>query len=487
MRVPVPVRIAIAALPKTIPGLSHHAWGSLTRSTGKQCSAADGALYTGAPDGAYITNTAIVGVGYNTIPFTAAYAEPAVYLQQGLQYNPADLSAATFAPGIRPQPGTINSPPYYIDPSSGRPSRVNQWNLSLQRQIVRDLVVEAAYVGNRGAWLQGDRLQDWNGLTAAQLLKDGFDINNANDRAILTSPWNSAAAIARGIKAPYANYPTGFTVAQTLRPYPQFGNISSRWTPLGNSWYDALQTKVTKRFSHNFDATGAFTWQKELSRGLDANNDVYNLAQNKYISASSQPLVLAFSFNYRVPALTANKLLRTVVRDWTVAGVGRYASGLPIQVPLAQNSLNSLLFRANGQSFANRVPGQPLFLKDLNCHCVDPNKDLVLNPAAWSDPLPGQWGTSAAYYNDYRQQRRPSEQLGFGRVFQIREGMNFQLRAEFYNVFNRTEIGNPTSTNALASTVRNSAGVPTAGFGYVNSQSLFSGPRSGQLVARFQF
>ena len=51
--------------------------------------------------------------------------------------------------------------------------------------------------------------------------------------------------------------------------------------------------------------------------------------------------------------------------------------------------------------------------------------------------------------------------------------MSFQLRAEFYNVFNRTEMGNPSSGNALQSTVRNSAGVPTAGFGYINSQSLF--------------
>ena len=315
MKAPAPVRIATAVSRRTIRGRFAPGLGAAYQINSKTVFRAGwGIVYGRTADGAYITNTAIVGVGYNTIPFTSTYGEPAVYLQQGLQYNPADLNAATFSPGIRPQLGTINSPPYYIDPSSGRPSRVNQWNISLQRQLLRDLVVEAAYVGNRGAWLQGDRLQDWNGLTAAQLQKSGFDITNAADRAVLTSPWNSAAAVARGIKAPYAGYPTGFTVAQTLRPYPQFGNITSRWTALGNSWYDSLQAKVTKRFSHNFDATGAFTWQKELSRGLDANNDVYNLAQNKYISSSSQPLVLAFSFNYRVPTLTTNRVVQTVLR-----------------------------------------------------------------------------------------------------------------------------------------------------------------------------
>ena len=45
----------------------------------------------------------------------------------------------------------------------------------------------------------------------------------------------------------------------------------------------------------------------------------------------------------------------------------------------------------------------------------------------------------------------------------------------------------PDSTNALAQQVRNGAGVPTSGFGRVNPGSLFSTPRSGQIVGRFQF
>ena len=193
------------------------------------------------------------------------------------------------------------------------------------------------------------------------------------------------------------------------------------------------------------------------------------------------------AFNYQTPAFTSSRLIRTAVRGWTFAGVLRYSSGLPIQVPGAQNNLNSLLFRNNGSSLANRVAGQPLFLKDLNCHCIDPNTEFVLNPAAWTDPAAGQWGTSAAYYNDYRQQRRPAEQLGVGRIFGIHEGITLQIRAEFFNVFNRTEMNSPTSGNALQTPVKNAAGVPTAGFGYINSTSLASSPRNGQLIARFQF
>ena len=122
-----------------------------------------------------------------------------------------------------------------------------------------------------------------------------------------------------------------------------------------------------------------------------------------------------------------------------------------------------------------------------NCHCIDANKDFVLNPAAWAQPAAGQWGTAAAYYNDYRWQRRYDEQASLGRIFHIRERMALQVRAEFFNIFNRTYVNAPTSGNSLAAQVRNSQGVPTSGFGYVNSGSVAVSPRTGQLVARLQW
>ena len=64
---------------------------------------------------------------------------------------------------------------------------------------------------------------------------------------------------------------------------------------------------------------------------------------------------------------------------------------------------------------------------------------------------------------------------------------DFQIRAEFTNIFNRTQMNNPTETNPLATPTRNSLGQTTDGFGYINVGSTFSAPRQGQLVARFQF
>ena len=136
-------------------------------------------------------------------------------------------------------------------------------------------------------------------------------------------------------KIPYAGFPTSQTLAQALRPFPQFGNITSRWAPLGNSWYDALQSKITKRYSYGFTAQVAFTWQKELTSGAEGGsvNDVFNLPVQKSLSANSMPFELGTGFTYELPRLTENRFVQNAIHGWTIGGTMRYASGQPIQVP----------------------------------------------------------------------------------------------------------------------------------------------------------
>jgi hypothetical protein len=427
-----------------------------------------------------------IGVGFNQFDFTtASYGDPALTLANGLRYDRNGLTTASLDPGLRPSAGKVNSPPYYLDANGGRPPRILQWSIGVQRELIKDLVVEANYVGNRGVWLQANSLINLNAISSDRLKAFGLDLNNAADRTLLSSRLDSTTAKARGFGAPYAGYPTSVTVAQSLRPYAQFGDIPVNWAPLGKNWYDSLQVKVTKRYSHGLDLTAAMTWQKELSSGFEgAINNVFNRQNQKQFSINSMPLVLVTGFNYQIPApLARSRVMKTVFGDWTLGGILRYASGMPIPVPTAQNALSSLVFQSTN---ASRVPGQPLFVKDLNCHCIDPNKDFVLNPKAWSDPAPGQFGSSPGNYGDYRYARRYDEQVSLGRRMHIRESMEFSVRAEFFNVFNRTYLNNPDSSNALA-TQSTSNGVPVSGFGRINSGSTYLAPRSGQIVARFRF
>jgi len=65
--------------------------------------------------------------------------------------------------------------------------------------------------------------------------------------------------------------------------------------------------------------------------------------------------------------------------------------------------------------------------------------------------------------------------------------MNFQIRAEFTNMFNRWTWPNPTGTPGTPVT-RNNAGAITAGYGFINlTGGAGATPRSGQMVARFTF
>ncbi len=457
-----------------------------------------GITYAQTASGKSDIQTTLGAGGWNTINFqTPAFGEPSVILRDGLSYSLDDLYRETLDPGVRPSPGQIDSPPAFIDPSGGRPPRLNQWNISLQRELSRNLVIEAAYVGNRGAWFAADGLIDrrfsvgdlidLNGLTTQRLSSFGLDITNADDRSVLASRLDSPQAQEAGFTAPYEGFPLSATVAQSLRPYPQFGNIDVRGAPLGNTWYDSLQTKLTKRYSNGLDLLGTFTWQKELTT-IGPVNNVVNRANQKQVSALSEPLIFMVAAHYRVPKFGPNRFVRNLVGGWTIGTILRYASGMPIRSPQANNALNTVLPQAsNPTTFANRVEGAPLFLKDLNCHCIDPNKDFVLNPDAWSDPAAGQFGTAAAYYSDYRYARRPDEQINIGREFRIKEGIVFSVRAEFFNVFNRTFMNNPDVANAQTTQKTNSQGIPISGFGRINSGSVFSDPRNGQLVARITF
>jgi hypothetical protein len=447
-----------------------------------------GVVYGRTSDSSYITNSAILGTGFNTLAYASpAFGIPEGQLQNGLSYTQAQINSASLNPGIVPYAGQLNPPPYYITQQGGRPPRILQWNVSVQREITRNLVAEVAFVGNTSVWDQSDGFVQINSNSIASLAKEGFNIvNNPTTLSLLTSNWNSPQAVAAGIKPPYPTYPVT-TVAQLLRPFPQFTTISTKWSANGDSWYDGLQAKLTQRLWHGIFGQGAFAWQKALDQGIETPNDITNRAVNKDISAYSQPFVLSYGISYTVPApsFSSNKLVRNVLKDWTLSGFAREASGMPIQAPALQNNLQSVLFSTGG--FMNRVPGVPLFTHNLNCHCIDPNDEFVLNPAAWTNPTVGTFGNSAAYYNDYRFQRRPTEQFGVGRIFRIKERATFQLRAEFYNVFNRTEMANPVVTNALATQTYGSNGLTSGGFGWINSAAPASQPRNGQLLARINF
>jgi len=192
------------------------------------------------------------------------------------------------------------------------------------------------------------------------------------------------------------------------------------------------------------------------------------------------------------------------VRDWMVNGFLYYASGTPLAAPTANTTgyatslSQATIANVTFQSASHQVrTGQPLYLQNLDCHCFDPNTAFVLNPAAWANPAPGQFG-SQTYYGDFRGERRPVENFSVGRQFRVRERMSLNIRAEFTNIFNRTYLNNPSLTSPQTAPVCklstggngtcSQAGLQiVSGFGSVSTSTVLYPPRTGQLVAQFTF
>jgi hypothetical protein len=469
-----------------------------------------GISYGRTPELGYLNNTLSNFVSFASTSPGAAITT----LQAGPPFVVKWPNFDLTAPFAFPPLPSLSAMPVAIDHNAGRPPRTIQWSIGIQRELTRDLLVEVSYIGNRGVWWQAGPLIDVNGVTADYLLTEyGLDVvNSAADRALLTSSYASVVGNAAHpeyktrFPLPFTNFPTGSQLIQALRPFPQFTSINFIWAPLGKTWYDSLQAKVTKRFSHNFDFTYSLTFQKEMTLGAETSynlfatitpqiNDVKNRDTNKYISGLSRPFMNVIAASYTTPKVFAgNKILSQVLRDWQISALLRYTSAQPIRVPGTSNNIGTLLARAVG-TFANRVPGQPLFM-DQNGNAIDingnwdPQQTFVLNPAAWTDPPAGQFGTSTAYYNDYRGRRHPTENMSLARNFRLgKDGQyTLQLRAEFNNIFNRLYVPDPTSTSATATRTTGN-GINTGGFGYINmtSNAVFNGVRTGQIVARFSF
>jgi hypothetical protein len=451
-----------------------------------------------------------------------SFGVPVTTLAQGIPTSFRPAPWPNYDPGYFPTfptgtvQGTPGPGPVWMDPNAGRPPRQYQWSIGVQREVAANLVVEASYVANRGVWWQAPGLLNLDAITPDRLKAFGLDITSAADRALLLSTMSSPAVVARGFTVPYPTFPKTQLLAQALRPFPQYTSIPVYWNPMGKTWYDSLQLKATQRLSRGLTFFSAFTWSKALTLGSEVGepnpgttgnavvNNVFSRNLNKYISAYDQPFQWNTSLTYTTPRFSEKyKILSSVLSNWTYGTFLQYASGFPLQAPNAQTSLNSYLFQ--GASLANRVPGQPLFTVDPNCHCYDPNKTFLLNPKAWADPDPGQFGNSPAYYSDYRTQRRPQENMNIGRTFKIREGMTINLRLEVTNVFNRSYWNSPSGANLTnahldctvtptPSTCYLANGTTNAGFGKLVTTGVTAFgttanllPRQGLLVGRFNF
>ena len=260
--------------------------GSLTRSIPRPCFAAAGVSLTGSLRTSAcktqrdVTNTP---TGVNAfLPLNVPGTIP-----QPVWPN--------FSVSQTPLPGATTSGFLaFLDPGASRPPRQNQWSMGVQREITRDFVIEAAYVGNRGVWWAGP-LGYLNQVSPQVTLRPiGLSpYTNPADNLLLGDAISNTAVIQRfGNILPYSGYATTNTLLNALRPFPQFSTIAVQNSPTGKTFYDSLQMKGTKRLAHGLQVNGTFTWSKAM-QGI---RPILFVPSNKSLQPTDQP----FLFNANI-------------------------------------------------------------------------------------------------------------------------------------------------------------------------------------------
>lgn len=296
---------------------------------------------------------------------------------------------------LQAQPITV-----YI-PRDDQTSNVQQWNLTLERQVTPNLVLRGAYVGSKGTHL--------------------------------------FIALDENVAVP------GQGPVPPRRPYPAFSTISS-WEPRGNSSYNSLQLGAEERLSHGFWFLASYTWSKSLDFGGGGNSsdgdpriniqDPRNLRGDRGLSNFDYRSRLSLGHLYQLPFGRGRRFLsgggalrEQVLGGWQIRGILTLQSGAPTTPVLTTATSNTGSFTRPNRVCNGNLPGSQRSIArwfDTSC--------LV-------NPPPFQFGNSGR--NIIAGPGLATYDFSLDKDFHLSEKMGLEFRSEFFNIFNRANFGLP--------------------------------------------
>jgi hypothetical protein len=314
--------------------------------------------------------------------------------------------------------------------SATRTPYVQQWSLSVQRQLTPSLMLQTAYFGSHGIDMSGQIV----------------------DNTALTPGTNN------------------YQLRQRWPQFPPYVNNGFNQFP---AFYDGLSVELRKTYSKSISFMVSYTWSKALdvSDSLVA-SDYYPFIQPTRFDESllfgpagyNIPQRLVASYVWNVPGRTGNKVADAVVGNWKFSGVATFASGDPFFVVYSGDNANIGSVGGRATDFPNLVSNPVL---------SNPTTAEWFNTSAYQ-PVPfGTQGNSGkhALYSDAFGNFDCA--LFKGWAFKERYGLDF--RADFFNAFNLHDWGIPNFTI--------DSGAPY--FGQVTSTQ--QGGRTIQLSLEFHF
>jgi outer membrane receptor protein involved in Fe transport len=312
---------------------------------------------------------------------------------------------ASFAPFVPAKDAAFFTPLGTFGTFAGnfRPSYMETYNITIERELARNLVARASYIGNLGRHLNYTD-----------------DIN-------------------------YARYAPGATTGniQQRRPYQDFGSILTTYGDSTSS-YHGFQVSVERRVTNSLSFEVNYTVSKSIDE-TSADQTPQNASQviplnlraNRGVSDFDQPQRLIASYVWALPKLAQqHAAVRNIAGGWELTGITTIRSGLPFSV----SSGADRAFAGGLSNYADLV-GNPFL--DTGRSRAD-RINMYFNPAAFTANAVGTFGTSPR--NVLRGPGAFSSDIGLMKFFPINEKIRLQFRAELFNAFNTPRFNNPFAT-----------------------------------------
>jgi hypothetical protein len=359
----------------------------------------------------------------------------------------------------------------YMNWAGNKAPRLDNWTFDVQHEFGGHILLDVAYVGQQEYDLSGN-LENLNQVNSKYLSLG----------SLLTQSATSPAAVTAGIRLPYPGF-TG-SVAQSLKPFPQYLSINDRGQPTGRSSYDGLQAKLQKRFSAGYSILASYTLSKTLANNaltlgqpyataMPLALDTDNRGLEKALAPINETNNLAISYTYQLPFgprrhfANGRGPVGKVVGGWETSGNLLYYTGVPIPVTGGPS-----LPLGGGSNRPNLLLGEPV--RASISGRFDPHADRYLNLGAFSQPAPYTIGTVGPTLSNVRGFPGANENLSLIKNTYITESTYVQFRAEAYNVFNRVIFSNPAANINTPAT-----------FGQVTGQA--NTPREFQFALKLVF
>ena len=380
------------------------------------------------------------------------------FLQNSLPpYNgTATFSGSLFAftpitPG--PPPASTIFAPEGIQSNAKTPA-VNEWNLSIERQLSPNTALTVAYVGSFGVH---------------ELLS--VDPNTIGEQ-VCEQPTCTSGGIATlasfGGHAPTVPQGTLYIPGPgATRPNPKLG-AGFFWLTEGNSSYNALQVDITRRISKGLEFRGNYTRAKNLDMnsgltGAQSSNQAQMILNRNDLRQDWGPSALtpanqgSVSATYDLPFGRTQRWLNDVPRveskfvsGWQLNGIGTFLSGFPFTPLIGSNR------SGDGDT---RNPDRPSINPSFSGPIVTGNPEQWFNPAAFVLPTAGTYGDLGR--GTLTGPGLADFDLSLFKNTGITEKANLQFRAEFFNILNRWNYGPPNTTVFSGTAVSPSAGLIT--------------------------